>query len=79
MPIRLAVSLHAADEALRIRLMPVNERYPLPDAIATCEAYYECERRQVFVEHVMLAGVNESFAHAGGRRTSSTRPCSRST
>jgi 23S rRNA (adenine2503-C2)-methyltransferase len=64
MPIRLAVSLHAADPALRSELMPVNERYPLPDVIAACEAYYERKRRQVFVEYVMLAGVNDSFAQA---------------
>jgi 23S rRNA (adenine2503-C2)-methyltransferase len=44
--------------------MPVNERYPLPDVIAACEAYYERKRRRVFVEYVMLAGVNDSFAQA---------------
>jgi len=64
MPIRLALSLHAADPALRTELMPVNERYPLPDVIAACEAYYERKRRKVFVEYVMLAGVNDSFAQA---------------
>ena len=64
MPIRLALSLHAADPALRTELMPVNERYPLPDVISACEAYYELKRRQVFVEYVMLAGVNDSFAQA---------------
>jgi len=64
MPIRLALSLHAADEALRTELMPVNERYPLPDVIAACEAYYERKRRQVFVEYVMLAGVNDSHPQA---------------
>jgi 23S rRNA (adenine2503-C2)-methyltransferase len=64
MPIRLALSLHAADEALRTELMPVNERYPLPEVIAACEAYYERKRRKVFVEYVMLAGVNDSFAQA---------------
>jgi 23S rRNA (adenine2503-C2)-methyltransferase len=64
MPIRLALSLHAADPALRTQLMPVNERYPLPDVIAACEAYYERKRRKVFVEYVMLAGVNDSFAQA---------------
>ena len=65
MPIRLALSLHAADPALRSELMPVNERYPLPDVIAACEAYYQRKRRKVFVEYVMLAGVNDSFAQAG--------------
>jgi 23S rRNA (adenine2503-C2)-methyltransferase len=64
MPIRLALSLHAADEALRTELMPVNQRYPLPDVIAACAAYYERKRRKVFVEYVMLAGVNDSFAQA---------------
>jgi 23S rRNA (adenine2503-C2)-methyltransferase len=64
MPIRLALSLHAADPALRSELMPVNERYPLPEVIAACEAYYERKRRKVFVEYVMLAGVNDSFAQA---------------
>jgi 23S rRNA (adenine2503-C2)-methyltransferase len=64
MPIRLALSLHAADPALRTELMPVNERYPLPDVIAACEAYYERKRRMVFVEYVMLAGINDSFAQA---------------
>ena len=64
MPIRLALSLHAADPALRSELMPVNERYPLPDVIAACEGHYERKRRKVFVEYVMLAGVNDSFAQA---------------
>jgi len=64
MPIRLALSLHAADPALRSELMPVNDRYPLPEVIAACEAYYERKRRKVFVEYVMLAGVNDSFAQA---------------
>ena len=64
MPIRLALSLHAADPALRSELMPVNGRYPLPDVIAACEAYYERKRRMVFVEYVMLAGINDSFAQA---------------
>ena len=64
MPIRLALSLHAADEALRTALMPVNERYPLPEVIAACEAYYERKRRKVFVEYVMLAGVNDSHPQA---------------
>src|SRR5581483_8760075 len=38
-PIRLALSLHAADEALRSELMPVNDRYPLPEVIAACEEF----------------------------------------
>jgi 23S rRNA (adenine2503-C2)-methyltransferase len=64
MPIRLALSLHAADPALRSELMPVNDRYPLDDVLAACVAYHERKRRKVFVEYVMLAGVNDSHAQA---------------
>ena len=64
MPLRLALSLHAADAALRSELMPVNDRYPLEDVIAACRAYYERKRRQVFVEYVMLSGVNDSHVQA---------------
>ncbi len=64
MPIRLALSLHAPDEALRSELMPVNDRYPLADVLAACRSYRERKRRMVFVEYVMLAGVNDSYAQA---------------
>lgn len=63
-PIRLALSLHAADEALRSELMPVNDRYPLADVLAACRRWYERKRRMVFVEYVMLAGVNDSQVQA---------------
>jgi 23S rRNA (adenine2503-C2)-methyltransferase len=64
MPIRLALSLHAADDALRSELMPVNDRYPLQDVLDACRAHYERKRRMVFVEYVMLAGINDSYAQA---------------
>ncbi len=64
MPIRLALSVHAADEALRSQIMPVNDRYPLPDVLAACARFYERKRRQVFVEYVMLGGVNDRVAQA---------------
>ncbi len=63
-PIRLALSLHAAEPAKRSELMPVNDRYPLPDVLAECRRYVELRRRKVFVEYVMLAGVNDSPADA---------------
>jgi 23S rRNA (adenine2503-C2)-methyltransferase len=63
-PIRLALSLHAADPALRSRLMPVNDRYPLEDVVAECRRYVELRRRKVFVEYVMLAGVNDRVEQA---------------
>jgi len=64
MPLRLALSLHAADDALRSQLMPVNERYPLRDVIEACRAFYARKRRRVFIEYVMLAGVNDRYQQA---------------
>jgi 23S rRNA (adenine2503-C2)-methyltransferase len=63
-PIRLALSLHAADPEKRSELMPVNDRYPLADVLAECRRYFELRRRKVFVEYVMLAGVNDTAADA---------------
>jgi 23S rRNA (adenine2503-C2)-methyltransferase len=63
-PIRLALSLHAADDALRSAIMPVNDRYPLADVLAACERFYAAKRRRVFVEYVMLAGVNDRYEQA---------------
>jgi 23S rRNA (adenine2503-C2)-methyltransferase len=44
--------------------MPVNDRYPLRDVIAECRRQVAKRRRRVFVEYVMLAGVNDSKAQA---------------
>jgi 23S rRNA (adenine2503-C2)-methyltransferase len=63
-PIRLAISLHAADEALRSKIMNVNDRYPLGEVLVACRDYYERRRRKVFIEYVMLAGVNDRREHA---------------
>lgn len=59
-PIRLALSIHAADPTLRSELMPVNDRFPLPEVMAECHRYFALRRRKVFVEYVLLAGVNDS-------------------
>ena len=63
-PIRLALSIHAADTAVRSQLMPVNDRYPLADALAECRRYFALRRRKVFVEYVMLGGVNDAPENA---------------
>jgi 23S rRNA (adenine2503-C2)-methyltransferase len=63
-PVRLALSLHAADGELRSRLMPVNERYPLADVLAECRRYFERRHRRVYVEYVMLGGVNDASGQA---------------
>jgi 23S rRNA (adenine2503-C2)-methyltransferase len=63
-PVRLALSLHAPADALRSELMPVNDRYPLDDVLAECARYFALRGRKVFVEYVMLSGVNDSPEHA---------------
>lgn len=62
--IRLALSLHAPDDALRSELMPVNERYPLADVLDACRRWNAERRRRVYVEYLMLAGVNDGYEQA---------------
>src|ERR671927_1897710 len=47
-PVRLALSLHAPEDSLRSRIMPVNDRYPLAEVLAACKEFYAVRRRQVF-------------------------------
>src|SRR4051812_45588132 len=63
-PIRLALSLHAPTDELRSELMPVNARYPLSDVLAECRRYFALRRHKVFVEYVMLAGINDRVEQA---------------
>ena len=44
--------------------MPVNDRYPIAEVIEACLAHYERKRRRVFVEYLMLAGVNDRYGQA---------------
>lgn len=64
-PVALAVSLHAPDDALRDKLVPINQKYPLHDLMAACRRFLEKAPRDfVTFEYVMLDGVNDSEAHA---------------
>ncbi|MDR3088232.1 MAG: 23S rRNA (adenine(2503)-C(2))-methyltransferase RlmN [Desulfobulbaceae bacterium] len=56
----LAVSLHAVDDRLRDRLMPVNRRYPVAELLAACRSYPMPKRRRIMFEYLMLKGVNDS-------------------
>src|SRR3954449_661341 len=62
--VRLALSLHAADPALRSELMPVNDRFALPDVMAAVREWHEVRKRKVFIEYVMLDGVNDRYEQA---------------
>ncbi len=64
LPLRLALSLHAPEDALRSRLMPVNDRHDIAEVLDACEAFYAKRRRKVFVEYLMLGGVNDTVAQA---------------
>ncbi|MDQ2629463.1 MAG: 23S rRNA (adenine(2503)-C(2))-methyltransferase RlmN [Actinomycetota bacterium] len=64
MPVSLALSLHAPNDGLRSQIMPVNERYPIAEVLAACDRYRAARRRKVFVEYVMLDGVNDLPEHA---------------
>jgi len=64
-PVALAVSLHAPNDALRDRLVPVNRKYPLRALIGACNRYLEKAPRDfITFEYVMLEGVNDSDPHA---------------
>jgi 23S rRNA (adenine2503-C2)-methyltransferase len=63
-PIRLALSLHAPEDGLRSSLMPVNARYPLADVLALGREHHRRTGRKVFVEYVLLAGVNDRVEQA---------------
>jgi 23S rRNA (adenine2503-C2)-methyltransferase len=63
-PVRLAFSLHAAEESLRSELMPVNDRYPLADVLEACRRWNAARKRRVYIEYVMLGGVNDRVEQA---------------
>ncbi|MFY9316996.1 MAG: 23S rRNA (adenine(2503)-C(2))-methyltransferase RlmN [Burkholderiales bacterium] len=64
-PVALAVSLHAPDDALRDRLVPINRKYPIRELLAACNRYLERAPRDfITFEYVMLDGVNDSDAQA---------------
>jgi len=63
-PITLAISLHAPNDALRRRLIPLATRHSLADVLSAAEAFYQARHREVTLEYVLLAGVNDSLACA---------------
>ncbi len=65
MPVALAVSLHAPDDALRDELVPINRKYPLRELMAACRRYVAAAPRDfITFEYVMLEGVNDASEHA---------------
>ncbi len=60
----LAVSLHAPDDALRNRLVPVNRKTGLKEILAAADQYFDVSRRRLTFEYVLLAGINDQPQHA---------------
>ena len=63
-PVNLAVSLHAADDELRTKLVPINKRYPLAEVEAAAAYYFEKKRRRLSIEWTMIDGVNDTQEQA---------------
>jgi 23S rRNA (adenine2503-C2)-methyltransferase len=64
LPVRLAVSLHAATDDLRDELVPINKRYPLNDLFVAIRRYTAKTRRRVLIEWVMIDEVNDTEEQA---------------
>jgi len=62
----LSLSLHAARDSLRSRLMPINRKYPLEAVLKACEGYIRAGGRMMTLEYVLLGGINDSEADARG-------------
>ncbi|MBO0713814.1 MAG: 23S rRNA (adenine(2503)-C(2))-methyltransferase RlmN [Acidimicrobiales bacterium] len=64
LPVGLAVSLHAANDQLRDRLVPLNRRYPLSELLAACRDYRRATRRRISFEWALIEGVNDAARDA---------------
>ncbi len=60
LPLTLAVSLHAPNDELRNRLVPINRRHPLEELIPACQEYTKLTGRRITFEYALLSGVNDS-------------------
>ncbi|SMP46891.1 23S rRNA (adenine(2503)-C(2))-methyltransferase RlmN [Anoxynatronum buryatiense] len=65
LPFNLAISLHAPNDAIRMRLMPVASRYSVHDLVEACEAYARQTGRRITYEYALIKGVNDSVEHMG--------------
>jgi 23S rRNA (adenine2503-C2)-methyltransferase len=64
LPVTLAVSLHAPDDALRDELVPLNRRYPLDEVLGAARDYLAASGRRLTFEYAMIGGVNDAPAQA---------------
>lgn len=64
LPITLSISLHAADDDTRSRIMPVNNKYCIAELLAACREYYDTTERRLSFEYTLISGENDSTEHA---------------
>lgn len=62
--VNLAISLHAADDATRSKIMPVNARYPIARLLRGCKRFPHKKRQRIMFEYTLLEGINDSDAAA---------------
>jgi len=62
--INLAISIHAPNDTLRSKLMPVNRRFPFKDLIEACQYYIAKTGRRITFEYALMGGVNDQPEHA---------------
>lgn len=63
--IRLAISLHAATDEVRGRIMPVNNKYPLAELLEACGDYVRRKKQKITFEYILIKDVNDSPEQAG--------------
>jgi len=62
--VNLAISLHAPNDEIRNRLMPINKKYPMKELLEACEKHTEITGRRITFEYSMIRGINDEKAHA---------------
>jgi len=62
--IELSISLHAVDDKMRSRLIPINKKYPLKDLMDTCRNYIKKTNRQITFEYILIKGMNSDLPSA---------------
>ncbi len=62
--VNLAISLHAPDDTLRSKIIPINKKYPISKVLKAIEEYIKKTRRRVMFEYIMIKGLNDSDEHA---------------
>ncbi|HNX26504.1 MAG TPA: 23S rRNA (adenine(2503)-C(2))-methyltransferase RlmN [Phycisphaerae bacterium] len=60
LPITLAISLHAPNDELRRKLMPVASRYPIAEIISAAAEFFNSHKREVTLEYTLIGGINDS-------------------